>query len=212
MTQRPILYSFRRCPYAMRARLALAASQTEVEHREILLRDKPAAMLEASAKGTVPVLVLPDGTVIDESLDVMLWALGRNDPDNWLEHGEEALQLIARADGPFKHDLDRYKYGTSRYEGADALQHRASGLTFLNDLNARLSESAQLFGESMSLADAAIFPFVRQFANTDRDWFDALELPCLQAWLARHLKSPLFASVMTKHNLWKPAEDRRREG
>ena len=188
----------------MRGRLALAISGVALEHREILLRDKPAAMLEASPKGTVPVVVLPDGRVIDESLDVMLWALEQNDPDEWLEPGDAMMALIKRSDGPFKHDLDRYKYGTSRYEGADPMAHRADGLAFLETLDERLALTPQLFGERMCLADAAIFPFVRQFANTDRDWFDAQDLPNLQAWLTAHLASPLFARVMAKHELWAP--------
>lgn len=197
----PVLYSFRRCPYAMRGRLAIAISGVEVEHREILLRDKPDAMLKASPKGTVPVVVPPDGPVIEESLDVMDWALGQNDPENWRAPGAAMRDLIARNDGPFKHNLDRYKYA-NRYDDVDALEHRAEGLEFLIDLNARLDGSAQLFGDARTMADMAIFPFVRQFANTDRDWFDALDLAHLQAWLAGHLASPLFKSVMVKHPLW----------
>ena len=202
---RPILYSFRRCPYAMRGRLAIAISGVEVEHREILLRDKPHAMLKASPKGTVPVVVPPDGPVIEESLDVMDWALGQNDPENWRAPGKAMRDLIARNDGPFKHNLDRYKYA-NRYDDVDAMEHRASGLEFLTDLNERLAGSAQLFGDQRTMADMAIFPFVRQFANTDRDWFDALDLHHLQAWLAGHLASPLFKGVMIKHPLWAPDE------
>ena len=201
MQELPILYSFRRCPYAMRARLALAASETPVEHREVLLRDKPAAMLAASPKGTVPVLVLPDGTVIEESLDIMRWALGCNDPLRWLAPGKAMFDLVARNDGPFKQALDRYKY-PNRYPGEDPLNHRAGGLDFLTEIEARLTGSPFLFGEAMSLADAAIFPFVRQFAHTDRDWFAALGLPHLQAWLTAHLASPIFATVMKKYPVW----------
>ncbi|MFC2953284.1 glutathione S-transferase [Marinicaulis aureus] len=134
MTDTPILYSFRRCPYAMRARMAVAASGVQVRLREILLRDKPEEMLAASAKGTVPVLI--DGqTVIDESLDVMNWALNQNDPESWLARKDDAL--IAENDGPFKHHLDRYKYST-RYEDADAEEHRAAGFEFLQKLETRL--------------------------------------------------------------------------
>ena len=199
----PVLYSFRRCPYAIRARLALAASETQVEHREVLLRDKPAEMLAVSPKATVPVLVLPDGCVIEESLDIMRWALGCNDPLGWLPPGDKMFELVARNDGPFKQALDRYKY-PDRYEGEDALENRARGVEFLTALEARLTGSTFLFGEAMSLADAATFPFVRQFAHTDRDWFDAQALPHLQAWLTAHLASPIFASVMTKHPVWVP--------
>ncbi len=198
--QRPILYSFRRCPYAMRGRMALKVSGLACEHREVLLRDKPAAMLAASPKGTVPVVVLPDGEVIDESLDVMRWALAQNDPENWLAPGDSMSGLIAETDGPFKHHLDRYKYA-NRYEGADSAAHRDAGLGFLKKLDERLAGQAQLFGNAVSLADIAIFPFVRQFANTDRGWFDAQDLPHLQAWLAGHLASPLFDAIMEKHEL-----------
>ncbi|WP_420430790.1 glutathione S-transferase [Hyphobacterium sp.] len=196
---RPILYSFRRCPYAMRARLALDVAGIDIEHREILLKDKPAEMIAASPKGTVPVLVLPDGRVIDESLDVMRWVLDRNDPEHWLA-GDDRL-LIDANDGPFKHHLDRYKYA-ARYEGAVADNHRAEAAAILDGLDRRLSNSPQLMGEKMSFADAAIFPFVRQFANTDRDWFDAQEWPHLQRWLTGHLDSDRFRRVMMKHELF----------
>lgn len=204
----PVLYSFRRCPYAMRARLALAASETDVEHREVLLRDKPAEMLAASPKGTVPVLVLPDGQVVEESLDIMRWALARNDPRGWLAPGDAMFELVAINDGPFKQALDRYKY-PNRYEGEDALENRGRGLEILTGLEARLAGSAFLCGEAMSLADAAIFPFVRQFAHTDRMWFAEQNLPHLQAWLAAHLASPIFAAVMKKYPVWasSPARD-----
>jgi len=205
----PVLYSFRRCPYAMRARLALAASETQVEHREVLLRDKPAAMLAASPKGTVPVLALPDGQVIEESLDIMRFALGRHDPRGWLAPGDAMFELVAQNDGPFKQALDRYKY-PNRYEGEDALDNRARGLEILTGLDARLAGSAFLYGEAMSLADAAIFPFVRQFAHTDRDWFGAQALPHLQAWLAAHLASPIFQTIMQKYQVWAP--DREGDG
>jgi glutathione S-transferase len=199
----PVLYSFRRCPYAMRARLALHVSGTPVEHREVVLRDKPQALLDASPKGTVPVLVLPGGAVLEESLDVMHWALARYDPEDWLAPGAAMTPLIEACDGGFKHHLDRYKYAT-RYEGADAETHRDAALDYLRTLDARLRETPQLFGPAMSLADAAIFPFVRQFAHTDRAWFDALDLPGLQAWLAGHLASPRFADIMVKHAPWSP--------
>jgi len=198
---RPILYSFRRCPYAMRARMALAVSGIDIEHREVLLRDKPPAMLHASPKGTVPVVVLPDGHVVDESLDIMRWALGQNDPEDWLAPGSAAFDLIARSDGPFKHDLDRYKY-PNRYDNVDALQHRQSGSEFLAELDQKLMGQAQLFGSQISVADIAIFPFARQFANHDRDWFDAQDWPRLQAWLAAHLASPLFDTIMKKYDMW----------
>lgn len=201
----PLLYSFRRCPYAMRARLALSVSETAVEHREILLRDKPQAMLDASPKGTVPVLVLPDGAVLEESLDIMRWALARRDPENWLAPGEAMDALIAGCDGEFKHHLDRYKYATRH--ATDPVEHRTAAGAFLARLESRLAGTAQLFGDGMSMADAAIFPFVRQFAQTDRDWFDAQDWPGLKAWLAAHLASARFAAIMHKYPLWQASQD-----
>ncbi|MET0545252.1 MAG: glutathione S-transferase, partial [Caulobacterales bacterium] len=198
----PILYSFRRCPFAMRARMALLVSETACEIREVKLAVKPAHMLAASPKGTVPVLVLPDGTVIDESLDIMLWALGRRDPEYWLSG--DASDLIAANDGPFKHHLDRYKY-PSRYS-ADPMAHRAAGLELLLPLEARLSRSGNLMGERLALADIALAPFVRQFAQTDRAWFDAQALPGLQSWLARHVASELFTRAMIRLEPWKPGD------
>ncbi len=203
MTAKPILYSFRRCPYAMRARLALAVSGVELEHREILLRDKPAHMLEISPKGTVPVLLLPDGTVLEESLDVMRWALEQNDPEGWLRGTDEAL--IAANDGPFKHHLDRYKYA-NRHDGADPMQHRAACEEHVRFLDARLGEQPFLSGITRGFTDAAIAPFVRQFANTDKQWFKTRDWPQLQKWLANYLASELFEQIMQKHDLWQPEE------
>ncbi|WP_156500487.1 glutathione S-transferase [Croceicoccus bisphenolivorans] len=199
----PVLYSFRRCPYAMRARLALAISGIRCELREVKLSQKPDAMLAASPKGTVPVLVLQDGTVIEESLDIMHWALERSDPDGWL--GREDAALIARNDGPFKHDLDRFKY--PERHGSDADLHRESGLAYLRELEDRLERSPQLGGQGMGLTDAAIVPFVRQFAAVDREWFDALALPKLQAWLAAHLSSDLFNAIMVRVRPWNEGDD-----
>lgn len=206
MTELPVLYSFRRCPYAMRARMALLVSETPVHLREVVLRDKPAEMIAASPKATVPVLVLPDGQVIDESLAVMHWALERNDPRGWLQGSAAECQLIAESDGPFKHALDRYKYPT-RYENVDPLEHRAAGLAFLEKLDALIQTSGQLLGTKPTLVDHAIFPFVRQFANNDRDWFDALPLPALQKWLGDHLASPLFATTMQKYPQWQSGDE-----
>jgi len=199
-TIKPVLYSFRRCPYAMRARLALLVSGTPCEIREIKLADKPAEMIAASPKATVPVLVLPDGHVIDESLDIMRWALDRNDPEDWRARDDAAL--IAANDGPFKHHLDRYKY--PERHASDPLEHRAAGLDMLRVLETRLIAQAELCGDARGLVDAAIMPFVRQFAATDRPWFDAQPLPRLQAWLARHLASPLFAATMIRLDRWQP--------
>lgn len=195
-----ILYSFRRCPYAMRARLALLISEVPIEIREVKLSAKPDAMLTASPKGTVPVLVLPDGQVIDESLDIMRWALGRNDPENWLAGDDTAL--IATNDSLFKHHLDRTKYPDRH--GSDADAHRAQALARLAPLEERLESHAFLCGESRSLTDAALMPFVRQFAAIDRDWFDAQPLSAVQRWLAHQLASPLFEAAMVRRDPWRP--------
>ncbi|MDO9358623.1 MAG: glutathione S-transferase [Polaromonas sp.] len=210
----PVLYSFRRCPYAMRARLALAVSGEAYEHREIVLRNKPAAMLAASPKGTVPVLVLPGGEVIDESLDVMRWALARKDPAHWLAPPKGSLDamlaLIAASDGAFKRHLDRYKY-PNRYPEeshgdakAFALQHRSDAALWLAQLETQL-DGAWLFGAQPSLADMAILPFIRQFAHTDAGWFAAQPWPRLKRWLAGFEASALYTGVMEKHAPWEPA-------
>lgn len=207
MTVLPILYSFRRCPYAMRARLALAVTGLEVEHREVVLRDKPKEMLEVSPKGTVPVLVLPDGQVIDESEDIMLWALGQRDPRSWLEPETGSLEamrvLVGRTEEEFKTHLDRYKY-SNRYEGVDSEEHREHASKFLRELDARLARAPYLYGDRLVFADAAIAPFVRQFANTDREWFDAQPWPALKRWLEEFLASLMFIGVMGKHAQWVP--------
>lgn len=185
----------------MRARLALAVGGTRCELREVRLAAKPAEMLIASPKATVPVLVLPDGRVIEQSLDIMRWALIGCDPEGWLARDDHAL--IAANDGPFKHDLDRYKYPDRH--GSDPGAHRQKCLLFLRELDARLSAAGQLCGSSRGLTDMAIMPFVRQFAATDRPWFDTQPLPHLRAWLAGHLASALFAAIMIRVPPWAPA-------
>jgi glutathione S-transferase len=212
----PILYSFRRCPYAMRARMAIAVSGQTCALREIVLRNKPPEMIQASPKSTVPLLVLtddpdnPDDRVIEESLEIMHWALGRNDPEGWLaplsDDRKDIDALIAENDGPFKEHLDRYKYPT-RYENADPLHHRAQGTAFLEKLEARLLKAAFLCGNEFTLADAAISPFIRQFANNDREWFDALDMPGVQRWLKCVLESDCFLRVMEKYPAWEGGMD-----
>ena len=197
-----ILYSFRRCPYAMRARMALHVSGVAYEHREVVLRDKPAAMLEVSPKGTVPVFVTAEGEGLEESLDIIRHALAQNDPEGWLGRDDQAL--VAANDGPFKHHLDRYKYA-SRYEDADPDRHRASAIEILAELDQRLSASTYLCGDKPGFADIAIFPFVRQFANHDRERFEGDGMVHLQAWLEGLVSSGLFAAVMEKHPKWEPA-------
>lgn len=198
----PILYSFRRCPYAMRARLALAISGTSVELREVKLSAKPDAMLAASPKGTVPVLILADGSIIDQSIDIMRWALAGHDPQGWLHHDDPAL--IATNDGPFKQDLDRYKY--PERHGTDPDTHRASGMTFLLELEARLARTAYLCGDRAGIADAAIIPFVRQYASVDPHWFAGQPLPRLHHWLSAYLASDLFDAIMLRLPPWSPAQ------
>ncbi len=190
-----VLYSFRRCPYAMRARMALLVAGKPFRIHEIVLRDKPAAMVTASPKATVPVLVLPDGRVIDESLDIMTWALAQADPEGWLDHRDTAL--VAANDGAFKHHLDRYKYADR--QGGESEVHRDAGLALLAVLEDRLARSGWLCGERRGLADIAIMPFVRQFAAVDRGWFAAQSLPRLQVWLAALEDSALFAAAMRRY-------------
>lgn len=197
----PILYSFRRCPYAMRARLALAATGVAVELREILLKDKPQAFLEISPSGTVPSLLTENG-VIDESLDIMLWALKQNDPEGWLDMPENGMAWIERSDGPFKQALDRTKYET-RYPESDPRVQRDIAAQFLSDLDAQITDWMY---ERPTLADFAILPFVRQFAFIDKAWFDAQDWPDLQGWLERFLSSDDFAGIMEKHAPWKEGD------
>ncbi len=202
----PILYSFRRCPYAMRARMGLMIAQQKVLLREVVLRDKPDAMIKASAKATVPVMVLPDGNVIDQSIDIVRWALGQNDPKNWLKYETAADSVIEQADGPFKSALDRYKYHV-RYDNADPHIERSKALTILMEWDKIIGKKGCFFGEKIGLADIAIFPFVRQFANHDRIWFDAQSIPHIHTWLAMNLESDLFTSVMHKYDKWQEGNE-----
>lgn len=206
-TPLPILYSFRRCPFAMRARLALDVSEQRCELREILLRNKPAEMLRASAKGTVPVLIDTSGNVIDESLEIMAWALQRHDPDRWLTptHGtlREMLDLIARIDTEFKSNLDRYKYPT-RFGDADPNEARLRASEELDELEVRLLHREFLFGDHIALADMAIMPFVRQFANVSIEWFAEQPWSRLQAWLNRLQQTDRFVRIMKPLPPWIP--------
>jgi glutathione S-transferase len=183
--------------------MAIAVSGVQVELREVVLRDKPLEMLEASPKGTVPVLDLPDDEVLEESLDIMHWALAQHDPDNWLAHVDDGL--VEANDGPFKHALDRYKY-PHRYELADGFEHRESGLVQLTDIDAKLRPSPFLGGERPRFTDIALVPFVRQFAATDQAWFDAQSLPALHRWLSSLLQSVLFGSIMARYPRWKAGD------
>ena len=186
----PILYSFRRCPYAIRARMSIVREDCAVELREVVLRDRPDHMMEISPKGTVPVLLLPDGTVIEESLEIMQHVL------DW-GLGEEEAQWVARNDEEFKFHLDRYKY-PNRYDDVDKVEHRTLASAYLSDLDARLG-GGPVFAPQLN---DALFPFVRQFANHDRDWFDGQPWANIHAWLAEHLDSEEFKRCMKKEKQW----------
>ena len=186
----PVLYSFRRCPYAMRARMSIVREGYEVELREVVLRDRPEHMMEISPKGTVPVLLLLDGTVIEESLEIMQHVL------NW-ELSDEEAHWVERNDEEFKFHLDRYKY-PNRYDDVDEMEHRTLASAYLSALDTRLSESPAF----TSQLNDALFPFVRQFANHDRAWFDGQPWPHLHAWLTDHLQSHEFKRCMKKEKQW----------
>ena len=189
----------------MRARLALHVSGVTYVHREVALKAKPAEMLAVSPKGTVPVLCLPEGEVLEQSVDIMHWALRQNDPQAWLPSKAEAWALtqdgIALNDGEFKTHLDRYKY-PQRFGLSDGLTSRARGAETLMGWQARLQAQSYLSGDRWGLLDACVAPFVRQFARTDRAWFDAQPWPDLAHWLETFENSEAFLSVMHKHPLW----------
>jgi glutathione S-transferase len=193
----PTLYTFRRCPYAIRARLAIAVSGVVVTQHEVDLRDKPEAMLAISPKGTVPVLQLVDGTVIEESLDIMRWALQQNDPENWLVNNDMHSALFEQNDTSFKRDLDHYKY-PNRFPETSIENYRAACEKFVQSLDNRLASSAFLTGGKFAFADAAIVPFIRQFAQVDKEWFYQSHHHHVIKWLDQILASALFVEVMKK--------------
>lgn len=198
MLLQPLLYSFRRCPYAIRARLAIAVSKVSVNVREVDLKAKPEHLLLLSPKGTVPVLELADGGVIDESLDIMLWAFQQHDPLGMLpDFSNEARALIERNDNEFKYALDRYKY-PERYPEFSMPHYRMQAEIFLRELNTRLDESTFLFGNKAGIADLALLPFVRQFARVDNAWFEVSPYASLRRWLNTWLASDAFIRVMQK--------------
>ena len=199
----PVLYSFRRCPYAMRARLTAVRSNQVFELREILLKNKPGEMLLASSKGTVPVAITQEGMVIDESLELMLWILSESDPDNWLDGLENSMTLIQQNDAEFKYWLDRYKYHVG-YPEEEQEVYRGRASEFLRVLENLLSDNEFLFGSRPNLADVAIFPFVRQFAFVDKDWFDNSAFLKTKAWLDHWMDSDFFRVSMMKFDAWKP--------
>ena len=198
----PVLYSFRRCPYAMRARMALLHGRRRVELREVVLRDKPQALLQASAKGTVPVLVLKEG-VIDESIEVMLWALRDGGDDLDLSDLHTQVALVHQQDADFKPWLDRYKY-YQRYPEHSQQEYRARAQVFLARLEARLQAHPYLFGDTPGFADLGIFPFVRQFRFVDDAWWGSAPHPALRQWLQGWLDDSKFEASMQKFAQWQP--------
>lgn len=222
LSQKPMLYSYRRCPYAMRARMALAYAGIDYEIREISLRDKPKSMLSISPKGTVPVLWIPEiqeenldqfankdsGRVIEQSLEIMQWALTQNDPGDWWVSAPEfirqdILRWIEINDGPFKKILDIYKY-SERHPELNQKESFARALEIqLLPMECALQKHRYLIGKKMSLADVALFPFVRQFYMVDPEQFNQAPLNSLQQWLQGFLESSLFQSVMLKYDVWK---------
>lgn len=207
----PVLYSFRRCPYAMRARLALVYAGIQVELREVDLNDMPDVLCELVPDNqTVPVLQLPHGQVLDESWDIVLWAVRENDPDGWLGENESYLidadQWIEMNDYSFKDDLDHYKYA-DRYPEHSADYYRSQAELFLQDLEDQLNATACLLGDRLSIADIGVLPFIRQFAYVDKDWFDQAPYPSVKAWLQAFLESALFAAIMDRYPVWQPGDD-----
>jgi glutathione S-transferase len=198
----PLLYTYRRCPYAMRARMALIQAGQTFQAFEVVLRDKPTALLALSPKATVPVLHLPDGHVLDESWDIMRWALEPGDDAGWWSRAQSAdnLDLLRRNDGEFKHHLDRYKY-PERYPGEATTREAARSqavAALLVSLQARLSAAPYLGGNTPCATDLAVFPFVRQFAAVEPRWFAEQEIPAVQGWLSAWLGSGLFETCMAK--------------
>ena len=205
MNDLPVLYSFRRCPYAIRARMAIASASIEVTIREVLLKDKPPELSAASVKATVPVLVLPDGNVIDESLEVMGWALSQRDPLGWLSGEGFCSDWIQTCDGEFKYWLDRYKYADRGTEHT-AEHYRREAEVFLRKIEDRLTGFPWLGGEAPNVADVALFPFIRQFAGVDPAWWQSAPYPGTRMWLAQWLDGPLFSAVMNKYPRWEPGQ------
>jgi glutathione S-transferase len=202
-TMMPILYTYRRCPYAMRARIALQYADIQVEHREIELRNKPQSMLRLSPKGTVPVLDV-DGLVLDQSLDIMRWALKVSDPDGWNILDEDIAQAwIERNDQLFKNVLDQYKY-PNRYPTINPVIVLDDAIALmLIPMERALESTLYLLGNKMTWVDVAIFPFIRQFSMVDQQKFEQLPFPQVQKWLRRQIESKLFLSVMDKHPTWR---------
>ena len=201
----PILYSFRRCPYAIRSRMVLSYMEVSVDLREVLLNERPQSLYKISSKGTVPVLLLNDGKVLDESLDIMLWAIEQGEQKLYEDKLNEQNQLIKYNDTKFKYWLDRYKYHVRYLEHSREYYQRKCSKT-LAEYDMRLSGNAYLMGDRIRLADIAIFPFIRQCANVDQNWFNN-KYPNLNQWLEIWKQSRVFKSVMMKYNQWKLGDE-----
>jgi len=202
----PCLYSFRRCPYAIRARMALAYSAISVELREIRLNNMPQELLRISPKATVPVLHFPDGTLFEQSLDIMHWALSVSDPQQWQIDDFESQQLMWQNDEDFKPLLDAYKYA-ERFPRLSQLEHRSNAECFLQRLEHRLVEHAYLIADRQTIADIAIMPFIRQFAGVEPRWFEHCEYAGVRRWLNQQIESDLFKAVMRKYDFWQAGDD-----
>lgn len=205
----PVLYSFRRCPYCMRAHMALKYSGLKVELREVDLKDMPAETLQISPKATVPILLLSDGTIIDESWDIVKWAVTQNDSDNWLgqssEHLLDAEILVESNDFSFKNDLDHYKYA-ERFPEHSEKYYRKKCEEFIEELEEMLAEKNYLLANHLSLADIAIFPFVRQFSLVNKNWFEHSPYVNVKPWLAKLINTELFQHVFQKHEIWQASK------
>ena len=203
----PILYSFRRCPYAMRARLAIKASGIIVEIREVELKNKPKEFLSISPKATVPVVCISSKQIIEESLDIMEWALKINDPLKLLKYEKlnriEIHNILNKLENEFKQNLDRYKY-SSRFDLPSPKLYRDKNLQTLNEFNNLLQNNKGICSSHLSFLDYAVFPFIRQFRNVNSVWFDSLELKFLQTWLYELIDSDEFSSIMKKYEIWNP--------
>lgn len=203
----PILYSFRRCPYCIRAHMALKVSGIKVELRDVKLNDMPEEATRISPKATVPILKLPDGTCLDESWDIVKWALQQNDPDSWQGNNNvflsDAEALIELNDFSFKENLDHYKY-FDRYPEHNQRYYRHAGEVFIAKLEKMLTKNQYLLGDKISLADISVFPFIRQFSLVDKTWFDSSPYPHLQQWLDSFINQALFQQVFQKHKVWLP--------
>jgi glutathione S-transferase len=204
----PVLYSFRRCPYAMRARMAIYRAGIKCELREVVLKDKPESLLGLSDKGTVPVLLTPDEQVIEQSSEVMFWALKQSDPDDWLKEDESQSQyLIDYNDNEFKHFLDRYKYHVGYPEHSqEYYRENAESFLALIEKHLETNKGIALLGNKLSFADIAIFPFIRQFARVDLDWFQDSPYTLIKDWLNNIEQSKLFQACMKKHEQWQPEQ------